>query len=241
MAYTYWYAIIQAPADLTAPAAWGRGLGDSALRLAVAGGLAAVVSDWPQATVNRSSDAVDAALVWEHEHVIERVMAGCTVLPMRFGSLLADDERVQALLLERQATLQADLVHVDGCVELGLRVLWDPPVPDAVDPPVTVPVSVPTPGVLYLLRRAAEEQRRQAVRAAGATLAQELSHRLRTRSVDMRQSVLQTERMLLTASFLVPQDEVAAFLAAVEELRQEYSHLAFMCSGPWPPYHFMSA
>jgi hypothetical protein len=132
-------------------------------------------------------------------------------------------------------------------VELGLRVLWEPPV--ATEAIAGTPgrqyVGVQerplTPGVQYLLRRAAEEQGRQAVHQEGEALAQELSRSLRAWAVDVRQSVLQTERLLLTAAFLVPLAEVAAFLAAVERLREQYSQLAFLCSGPWPPYHFMSA
>ena len=247
MAYTYWYAIIRAPEPPAIPAAWGSGLRGGSLRLAQAGALAAVVSDWGQATLNRSSETVDAALVWEHEHVIERIMASCPVLPVRFGTVLAGDERVASVLLERQAVLRADLAHVDGCVELGLRVLWEPPATaEAVavlrDPlQAGAPDRPQTPGVQYLLRRAAEEQERQAVRKQGEALANHLSRSLRAGAVDVRQSVLQTERLLLTAAFLVRRSEAAAFVAAVERLRGEYSQLAFLCSGPWPPYHFMSA
>jgi hypothetical protein len=57
----------------------------------------------------------------------------------------------------------------------------------------------------------------------------------------MRQSILQTERMLLNGAYLVPQCEVGAFFAVVEKLRSEHGQLSFMCSGPWPPYHFVSA
>lgn len=247
MPYTYWYAIIRTPESPAIPPAWGGGLRNGNLRLVLAGGLGAVVSDWGQATLNRSSEAVDAELVWEHEHVIERVMASGPVLPVRFGTVLAGDERVAAVLRERRAVLLADLAHVAGCVELGLRVLWEPPV--ATEAIAGTPgrqyVGVQerplTPGVQYLLRRAAEEQGRQAVRQEGEALAQELSRSLRAQAVDVRQSVLQTERLLLTAAFLVPLAEVAAFLAAVERLREQYGQLAFLCSGPWPPYHFMSA
>lgn len=258
MPYTYWYAIIHAPQPLEGtavladtappggvPASWGEGLRGCALRLVLAGELAAVVSDWPQATVNRSSDTVDPELVWQHEHVIERIMAGCAVLPVRFGAVLAGDERVAAVLAERQAVLLADLAHVDGCVELGLRVLWDPP-PAGGAVAVTSPAGglqdrPLTPGMQYLRRRSAEEQMREAVRRQGETLANELIRSLGSGAVDTRQSVLQTERMLLAAAFLVRRAEVNGFLAAVERLRAQYSQLAFLCSGPWPPYHFMSA
>jgi hypothetical protein len=100
---------------------------------------------------------------------------------------------------------------------------------------------VQTPGVRYLQQRAAEEQARRSVQAQGKVLAAELVKALRTQAVDARQSVLQTERMLLNAAFLVPKKEGEAFEHRVEQLRREYVQLAFLCSGPWPPYHFVSA
>lgn len=245
MPYTYWYAIINDLPGDAALSVWGEGLRGGVLRLVRAGELAAVVSDWAEASMNRSSTAVDADLVWQHERVIERIMDGCAVLPVRFGTLLAGDERVAAVLRERQAVLLADLAHVEGCVEMGLRVLWEPPAGDAPAAALAADAGIPaipaTPGAQYLLRRSAEGRQRDAVRRQGEKLAAELTHSLSAGAVDVRQSILQTERMLLTAAFLVRRAEVDAFLAAVERLRAQHSQLAFLCSGPWPPYHFMSA
>ena len=98
MAYSYWYAIVEASgADLAVPT-WGNGLLESPLRLVIEDDLAAVVSDWPKPAMKRSSDAVDPQLVWQHEGVIERIMASQPVLPVRFGTILADDERIQRLI-----------------------------------------------------------------------------------------------------------------------------------------------
>jgi hypothetical protein len=260
MTYSYWYAIISAPQANSAgetefPRAWGCGLHDSALRLVVYDGLAAVLSDWPQASVRRSADLVDPDLVWQHEHVIERIMAQRPVLPVRFGTVLAGDERVREVLAKRAPTMRADLDHVSGCVELGLRVLWDPPAM----PPVSEsagaagaagaavqetgawePQALQAPGTRYLLRRAAAVQARRNVQQRAQQLAGELSQALCLKAVDTRQTVLQTERMLLNAAFLVRQAETSEFFAAVEGLRASHRQLAFLCSGPWPPYHFVS-
>lgn len=249
MPYAYWYAVVSAPEDPQAgpPPSWGSGLRDRPLRLVCAGELAAVVSDWPQATLKRDSESVDPDLVWRHEHVVENIMASTPVLPVRFGTVLAGDAKIQAVLAERQGMFKADLVHVAGCVELGLRVLWEPPAFD----PATVhavmlgntaqPVNAATPGAHYLLQRAAEEQAHRSIQQAGKTLAAELNQSLRARAVDVRQSVLQTERLLLSAAYLVPNEDVPAFLAAVKRQRSLHPQLAFLCSGPWPPYHFVSA
>ena len=241
MAYSYWYAIVEAlEVDLAVPA-WGKGLLDVPLRLVVEEDLAAVVSDWPKPAMKHGSDAVDPQLVWQHEGVVERIMASRPVLPVRFGTILADDKRIQGVLAERQSEMRGDLVHVAGCVELGVRVLWDPPAGELQPPAGSLAPEMQTPGARYMQKRAVEEQARRSVQERGKTLAGELSRALRVKAVDTRQSVLQTERMLLNAAFLVPQDEVAAFLSAVEKLRGEYGQLAFLCSGPWPPYHFVSA
>jgi hypothetical protein len=198
------------------------------------------VSDWSQANIQRTNDTADPDLVWQHERVIERIMAGRPVLPVRFGTILAGDARVEAVLLARQGVMKADLLHVAGCVELGVRVLWEPPALQ-VEPALTLPAGAQTPGVRYLQQRAAAEQARRHVQTQGQSLAEELARALRTKAVDTRQTVLQTERMLLNAAFLVPKDETGAFWAAVDQLRVSHGELAFLCSGPWPPYHFVSA
>lgn len=239
MTFTYWYAVILYPTSGGAdPALWGPGLHDLPLRCVIQGDLAGVVSDWPGKTVSRSSDSVDPVLVVRHEQLIEQIMADVAVLPMRFGTILGGDERVQAVLAERQATLKADLAHVTGCVELGMRVLWNPPSPVT---PVPEPAPVATPGAQYMARRAAEEQAQRAGQAQGQALAAELHGALRDHAIDSRLTVLQTERLLVSAAYLVRHEQTAAFLGAVERLRTAYAQLAFLCSGPWPPYHFMSA
>jgi hypothetical protein len=188
---------------------------------------------------------VDPDLVWQHEHVIERIMAQRPVLPVRFGTVLAGEERVREALAKRAPAMRADLDHVAGCVELGVRVLWDPPPPSmnqTADAAVQESGAVEPQalGTRYLLRRAAAEQARLSIQQSAQELAGELSRALCARAVDTRQTVLQTERMLLNAAFLVRQAETSEFFAAVEKLRASHRQLAFLCTGPWPPYHFVS-
>ena len=256
MPYIYWYAIIAAPSVAVpaantpgrVPAAWGDGLHGSALRLVQAGELAAIVSDWTQAGVNRSFVEANTDLVWQHEHVIERIMFDCTVLPVRFGTLLANDERVRAALVERQGAFTADLARVAGCIELGLRILWQPPADSVQASPPAPPVqhrqapapALHNPGAQYLLRRAAEEQAQQAVRSRAEALAGEVSRGLDALAVDVRRNVLPTDRLLLAANYLIPRVQMGSFVTAVEQLRAQHRQLAFLWSGPWPPYHFMS-
>ena len=50
-----------------------------------------------------------------------------------------------------------------------------------------------------------------------------------------------TERLLLSAAYLVPEDGVAAFRDLVERLQKAHPELGIVCTGPWPPYSFATA
>ena len=63
-----------------------RGPDDKPLRVVAVGELAAVVSDHDQSRLSSS-----ALSLWGYEQVMERLMASRTVLPARFGTVLADD------------------------------------------------------------------------------------------------------------------------------------------------------
>ena len=121
----YLYAVTEeispVPTDL------GQGLQGQTVRAVASSGLMAVVSDHRDGAVRPSE-----ADLWAHERVVEGLMADRAVLPMRFGSLLADDAAARALLSDRAAELRAALRHVAGAIELGVRVAWsvDPAQPE---------------------------------------------------------------------------------------------------------------
>jgi hypothetical protein len=234
----YWYAIVTAPKGGTlVPGRWGDGLHGRPLHAVYEEGLAAIVSDWEGMPVGRSAEGVDASLVLQHEHVIEAIMAEVPLLPMRFGTVLAGDNPIRAVLAERYITFTGDLTRLAGCVEMGLRVLWSgPPAVPAVEP-VTAGLS---PGAKYLRQRLAVDQQQRIARSHGQALAETLDRTLRPLVADARTSILQTERMLLSAAYLVPRGRVAEFVAGVEALRGQHAPLAFLCTGPWPPYNFVS-
>ena len=90
--------------------------------------LKAVVSE-----VDLGRAHLDEEDMWEHEEVVEALMASGPVLPMRFGTILTDEMAVALLLLERRTELRNGLERVRGAVELGVRatVAADDPTPAA--------------------------------------------------------------------------------------------------------------
>lgn len=199
----------------------GTGLDGTPLRVVAADGLAAVVSDRDDAQLTVSEDSL-----WAHERIVERLMEEQAVLPMRFGSVLAGDDAVEAMLSERQAELSEGLRRVRGAVELGVRIAWEE---DAVQRPD--PDGAAGPGTAYLMalsrgrRRAAELAERVDRSVAGLARAR-VQRRLASPSLPV------------SAAYLVDRANVEGFRARIAELGSELSGVDLVCTGPWPPYSF---
>lgn len=239
MTACYLYAITQAPApDFLTKI--GLGLRDLPLQVVIHDQLAAVMSDWCLPTPTSSHGAVETDL-WRHEQVIEAIMAQGRTLPVRFGTTLADVDCVHQLLSTRAADFTADLAYVADRVEMGLRILWEPPRGTPLDPESLAAENSAgsTPGRHYLHQQILKRRQEQAIRAHAETFVAALNATLQPCFVDMRLQILPTERLLLSASYLVQQTLVDAFQAQVEELGTRNPSFAFLCSGPWPAYHFV--
>ena len=60
-------------------------------------------------------------------------------------------------------------------------------------------------------------------------------------AAESTRQVLVTPRLLLTAAYLVERDQVTAFQREVGGLSGAYPALRLLCTGPWPPYSFVTA
>lgn len=156
---------------------------------------------------------LDALLA--HERVIERLMDDRAVLPMRFGTRLADDDAVREVLAERRQEFLEALDHVRGRVELGIRAL-QPSDDRTVEPPAS--------GRAYLESKLRNGHEVAAVHEPLAALA----------AASTRHVARPDE--LLRASYLVDRAQVPRFRATVEELQTADAQV--LCTGPWPPYSF---
>jgi hypothetical protein len=244
----YLYAIADRP-ELPLPAR--SGLEGAPLASLSCQDIAAVVSLFDTANVQATK-----ARLWQHEAVVEALMAERTVLPVRFGTLLADEAATQTILAARYASFVADLARVRGRVELGLRVLWEseanqgragarrsqpPPAADPCQAEKNHGERSGGDGWAYMLARLEEDRQLQAQRSQAEVLAADIHAPLARLAADSTRRVLVTPRLLLTAAYLVEQGQVVAFQREVEALGTAYPDLDFLCTGPWPAYSFMTA
>jgi hypothetical protein len=172
-----------------------------------------------------------------HEAVVEVLMEDRTVPPVRFGTVLLDEEEVRAVLVAHYSSFVASLERVRGHVEVDVRVLWDGA---SLSPPRRGPEEgwATDSGRAYMLARLEEERRIHTVRKMAEALATELHVPLSRLAKESTRKVLVSPGMLLAAAYLVPREQVGIFRQAVEGLISTYPRFRFLCTGPWPPYSF---
>lgn len=246
----YVYAVVDRPERSLPQLA---GLEGAALRLLGYRDIAAIVSPFGAAAVTVNEDNL-----WHHEGVLEALMTEHTVLPLRFGTLVRDEGEVLASLGWNYEGLARDVARLSGHVEIGLRVQEMPAgnggTEDAfryeVDTGASGDAAFPAPsssapergrGTLYLRARVAENAavrsraRRLSEKAAGVLAA--LGRHAAERRVGGESSIPGR----LSVAFLIRTTEVPEFLRAVEHAAGAHPNLALLCTGPWPPYSFVTS
>ncbi|MGZ6708443.1 MAG: GvpL/GvpF family gas vesicle protein [Solirubrobacteraceae bacterium] len=177
------------------------------VRAAHSGSLAALCA--PVAPQELTADAL-----WRREELIEQLMEEGDLLPVRFGTLVADEAAAARAVAERAGELVAALDRVRGAVELAVRA----------HPREQAPAA----------RGSVRDY--LAGRARRAAVADELHALLAALG---RASVLRPqEDLLLRAAYLVDRDRVERFVGEVHRLQRAVPDVALICTGPWPPYSF---
>lgn len=159
-----------------------------------------------------SGDITPEAL-WRHEEVVESLMENRDLLPVRFGTVLADEEAVTRAVADREEDLANRLERVRGAVELAVRA----ELRDSTEPPAAS-------GRAYMEARTRRHE-----------LAQLLNSFL---SEHAHAAALRPGAELLRAAYLVGRGDVDRFVAAVGDLQTRHPELDMVCTGPWPPYSF---
>jgi hypothetical protein len=155
---------------------------------------------------------------------IERITGGGTVLPMRFGTTVADLEELRLLIATHEEEWAARLEAVAGCAELivHLRVLT---------PAEAEPTGGAPSGREYLKRRAAALRSADVVR-------DEVRAVLRPWLREVRPlPALGADRLAV----LVPDAEAARARTCLERWAGDRPDLEVAVTGPWPPFSFCEA
>ena len=236
-----------------------RGVDARPVGLVSSGRLCAATSSIADAPLVPTLDRIQA-----YARVVEAYFADRSVIPMRFGSILESRDQVCRFLEERAAVFEAQLRELEGCVEMGIRVMAGPSTAGRGEPrderrTATRRPAAPGSGRAYLEARAKHlppdegpvERYRRALQGLFTRLEVELPAPLRLSvgadgklrleaGVGAEQLVAAGAgpQAAVSLAFLVPKDRVEAFRSVFERLGGEAT--GSRLSGPWPPYSFVA-
>ncbi|MBI5419305.1 MAG: GvpL/GvpF family gas vesicle protein [Deltaproteobacteria bacterium] len=239
------------------PAVGGPGLDDvGVVSCEIAGDVVAVVSSvnveeycGPTSEANLRNLAWIAPRAFHHEMVIERVMHGSPVLPVRFGTIFSSSESLAGFLARNHLAITRFLKSVTGKDEWAVKVFLERSkaekrLIEADDRFLKVS---PSQGTRYMQLRRLRAEAGKEVTLWAKTVMQDLGKELEREEADMRSvkpRALDPREMPLERiacwAFLLRRETVEHFRRRVEQSGARYRewgvHLDL--SGPWPPYSF---
>lgn len=252
-ALIYVYAVLPEPVagDLS-------GIDARPVRWIAEGGLAAAVSEVPSEEFDEQPlNEHVRDMGWlgpravAHQEVNYRLHAdGLASVPLAFGTVFRDDERVRQLLRDEAPVLAERLGAVRGCAEwvVALHLMQVPGAEFLSEASAAIQalrgeIDSSSPGRAHLLRRRLAELERDEARRLTGEAAEKVLSSLGQVSVAAYAEPLPTdtvERPLLRASLLVRREAEPRFLDVIESLRVQWPEPVYrlLLTGPWPPYRF---
>lgn len=224
-------------------------------------GLVAAVSHVPAATFEEeplNTMLTDlprlTPLVVRHEEAIRALLpVAAALVPMAFGTVYRNEERVVALLHDQRETLAATLDDVRGKAEWGIklfaeqsRLLAGAAETSAAAQRLQAELEMAGAGRAYLLRKQREkvvaEEATRALREGCEAVIEALtalSASVRTEAPPAQQT--DDRRLVLKAAFLVERSRATEFQGAAAALAEQYAPrgLEIERTGPWAAYSFV--
>jgi hypothetical protein len=249
----YVYGIARAGDAVRITAAELTGIDESPVGCVIEGDLLAAVSDvdeseYGETILNERVRDLEwlAVRAAQHQAVNGRLLELLgTVLPLAFGAIYRDDERVRQMLREDAEARGAQLASLAGRAEWVVTISRDAEArpDDAEVRALDAEIEASTPGRAFLLdkQRGATLSRsleRRDAEAAAATIAglSDIAERTYREVV----ATGGTDTVALRASILVAREREAALVEAIGELERGLGERGYRvrASGPWPAYRF---
>ena len=195
-----------------------RGIRGERLSLVRGGRLAAIVG------VATRAPRPGARNLRDYHRAIERLSAEFdALLPVRFGTMVSDEEAIRLVLHHRQAALRGALVRVRRRVQMTLRFVAAAPRPSQ-----EAALHDTSSGSAYLRSRAAVQRLREGG-AERAAIAPVVRRYVRAERVDTRGHVTSVYHLL-------PRSAVGPYLRALRAAAG--TGVTFTVTGPFPPFAF---
>jgi len=183
-----------------------------------------------------------------HQQTIEKIMSEIPILPVKFGTILKDEEEVTAVLEKGYFFLRNTLRKIEDKIELDLVCFWDEQ--KAAQMACQKSKKIRDYYTSEVARRDSSDGEMEAKITLGKLVADYLSSKreklrnqilktLKKEAVESCSHALADVNMLLNQAFLVEKEREEAFNHALNTLDSKFADLLnFRLVGPLPPYSF---
>jgi hypothetical protein len=206
--------------------------------------IAAVVSTIPFKQMESNLNDIVA-----HQRVVEAARQANTVLPVRFGVILKNEEGIKKLLASSYRDYRVKLSSLSGKDEIGIKVLLNKSSLKKIKEQaeqseeirkIKQEISSAKPGTSYFLKLRLEDAMKNETLMKIDRMVGEINSSLAVAAVDRRLLKNDVGEIVLNAAYLVDRSKISAFDARVKELRERFERegMTLHRSGPWAPYSF---
>lgn len=194
-------------------------------------GLSCVASDYTGGNFDAMSKEELAHYLVTHQTVVEQVVKKHPILPLRFGTVLADSDEVHQLLAQGHPQFSLTLFWLQDKVEVEVMASWTGG--QALEEKDAEPEMLPPDEPLSTEQiKVSPPQRRQSYLERMVSFLQPVSFDVQPRPVD-------PGGMAVSVGFLVEEANLETFHERIKHLNALfYNQIDFQVIGPLPPYSF---
>ena len=206
--------------------------------------IAAVVSTIPFKQMDSNLNDIVA-----HQRVVEAAREAGTVLPVRFGVILKNEEGIRKLLAGSYKDYGTKISHLKGKDEIGVKVLLNKTSLKKIEAQaeqseeirkIKQEMSAAKPGTSYFLKLRLQDAMKNETLMKIDRMVGEINNSLAEAAEDKRLLKSDVGEIVLNAAYLVDKGRISTFDAKVKELREKFEKegMTLHRSGPWAPYSF---
>lgn len=205
-------------------------------------GVAGIISDVDPALFEGKDELELMTYILRHDEIIGQLAKQYTLLPMSFATIVADDKALSTLIGQHADRWKADLVRIQGCIEMGIRAY--------VNQKMLTAESAPSPEQAtasnYLLQKKQQRDRAQSAQAQANQTLTDLHNALDAFARESKikpipdQPATEDGDLQLRSVYLIPREQEAQFTQLVnEQVRDVGDWLSLHLDGPFAAYHFV--
>jgi primosomal protein N'' len=196
--------------------------------------------------LNDEAKEITDTYILEHERIVERLMEGFTVLPMRFLTVFNTKKDLLCMAEFYYEDFKDNLARLHNKVEFGMKVIWSADtikqrIAAALDKAKrNVVISTDSPAKSFVKEKYEKHMIEKEFEEEANSCIAAVDDYFNKIACEKKLKRLQTENLLLNSSYLVEKQRQNDFKQAFEQLKNTPGDLKFLFSGPWPCYNFVT-